>query len=96
MYPDSISGWQKDIRKKSSRHQPGGYINGLMEGSVEISFIIDSTGIATKAAIAKKSGYIDLDQRALTIIEKSRRWIPAILDNHSVSSTQKQTMRIKG
>ncbi|TKK66686.1 TonB family protein [Ilyomonas limi] len=92
MYPDSTTGWQKYVRRKTSWHLPPGYLKGLMEGGVEITFTVDTTGAVTNAFISKKSGFIDLDQRALAIVEKSRKWIPAVQDNHPVSSTQKQTI----
>ena len=92
MYPDSTAGWEKYIRRKTSWHLPRGYLNGTMEGGVEISFTIDTTGAVIHATIIKKSGFIDLDQRALAIVEKSRKWLPAIVDNHAVASTQKQTI----
>ena len=92
MYPDSTTGWQRYIRRKLNWHQPAGYMKGLMEGSVEITFTIDTTGDVTNAEITKKSGFIDLDQRALAIIEKSRNWIPAMLNNHPVNALQKQTI----
>jgi len=87
-YPGGPEAWRRFLIR-TLRYPVNAQENGI-KGTVEIGFIVDSTGAVSQ--IQAVSGPGELQQEGLRVIQKSGKWTPAIQNGRKVRSYKKQSI----
>jgi periplasmic protein TonB len=86
-YPGGKAGWFHYLQK--NLQYPERAVNGNIQGSVSVSFIVDQYGFISDSYITRSVEY-SLDEEALKIIKESGKWEPAFQNGHHVKSYKMQ------
>ncbi len=85
-YPGGIQRWLYYISKSiNAKPLPDVYLNGKVDGVVQISFVINETGQVTEIKV-RNSIHPDLDSLAVSVIRNSADWHPSMEHNRHVNA----------
>ena len=91
-YPGGLQAWARFLNKNF--HYPERALNSVIQGEVNVHFVVDTEGNIVNPEISKSVEY-SLDEETLRIIQKSGKWAPAVQDQKKVRSYKMQPVIFK-
>jgi protein TonB len=91
-FPDGLTGWYNYLR--SHLVYPERAISKVVQGQVQIAFIVDTNGVVKDLYLQKSVEY-SIDQASLDLIKKSGEWKPATNKGLPVKSYKMQPINFK-
>jgi protein TonB len=79
--------------KKHVRYSEAAVSNGI-EGAVEVSFVVDTSGRLSDFKILQGMPY-GMDKEVLRVLAQSPRWIPGSIKGHPVAVRYKKSVRFQ-
>lgn len=92
-YPGGNPAWSRFLNKNLANNYPPEAVDNLIQGRVEIMFIVDSLGNVSN--VQAVSGPKELWDAAIKVIKKSGKWEPAEQNGRKVHSYKRQPIIFK-
>jgi TonB family protein len=90
VYESKYATWKDYLEAALRMNQPKAYKKGKISGKLTVEFYIGKDGYIINARVIKSSGYLELDNHAIGIINNSPRWTPARQHGRKVISRKEQ------
>ena len=85
MYPGGETALQQFVENNVSYPQPA--MDGNIEGTVKVSFVVDENGMVTKPQVIETANPGNgLDQEALRVVKQMPKWTPGTIKGKTVKT----------